>query len=143
MLGRQLDRLYPERRPTATATVALRTRGLTAGHRLSGVDFELHEGEVLGVGGLQGHGQRELFQALFGVVRARGEIELNGSPVVIRSPRQALGPRLGLAMVPEDRRAHGLLLSKSIRENLTLSVIPRFSYFGLSTARRERLWSTR
>ena len=138
MLGRQMERLYPERMPTATANIALRTRDLAAGARLAGVDLDLHDGEVLGVAGLQGHGQRELFQALFGVVRSRGTVELKGKPVAIRSPRQALGPRLGLAMVPEDRRQQGLLLSKSIRENLTLSVIPRFSQFGILDSGREQ-----
>ena len=81
MIGRRLDRLYPEReadrdrprraedpRPRASATAC------------SGVDLDLHEGEVLGVGGLQGHGQRELFQALFGVGRSQGSIELWGQP---------------------------------------------------------------
>jgi ribose transport system ATP-binding protein len=137
MLGRKLDRLYPERVPTATERVALRTRDLAAGTRLAGVGIDLHEGEVLGVAALQGHGQRELFQSLFGVIKGRGAIELDGKPVTIRSPRHALDPRLGLAMVPEDRRQHGLLVSKSIRENLTLSVIPRFSSFGLLDAKRE------
>jgi ribose transport system ATP-binding protein len=137
MLGRRMERLYPERKPTATSNVALRTRGLAA-TRLAGIDLDLHDGEVLGVAGLQGHGQRELFQSLFGVIRPHGTIELRGKPVAIRSPRQALGPHLGLAMVPEDRRQQGLLLSKSIRENLTLSVIPRFSRLGVLDAKRER-----
>src|SRR4029079_13359839 len=57
MLGRRLDRLYPERKATATDRVALRVRGLSAGQRLRAVDLDLREGEVLGVGGLQGHGQ--------------------------------------------------------------------------------------
>ena len=138
MLGRHLDRLYPERIPTSTENVVLKTRELSAGTRLSGVDLDLYEGEVLGVAGLQGHGQRELFQSLFGVLRARGEIELRGKPADIRSPRQALSPSLGLAMVPEDRRQQGLLLSKSIRENLTLSVIPRFSRLGVLDSAKER-----
>ncbi|MBA3518742.1 MAG: sugar ABC transporter ATP-binding protein, partial [Rhizobiales bacterium] len=137
MLGRQLDRLYPERTRTVTERVALRARGLSAGHRLSGIDLDLREGEILGIAGLQGHGQRELFQALFGVARPRGEIEVWGKPAEMRGPRHALG-RLGIAMVPEDRRNQGLLLSKSVRENLTLSVIPRFSRFGLLNAARER-----
>src|ERR1700681_495401 len=71
MLGRRLERLYPERKATAGERVALRVRGLSAGQRLKDVDLDLREGEVLGVGGLQGHGQRELFQALFGIGRAR------------------------------------------------------------------------
>ena len=138
MLGRRMDRLYPERRPTATGRVALRMRGLGVENRLAGIDLDLREGEVLGVGGLQGHGQRELFQALFGIGRSKGSLELWGRPAAIGSPRQALTGRDGLALVPEDRRNHGLLLTKSVRENLTLSVISRFTRMGLTDARRER-----
>jgi ribose transport system ATP-binding protein len=100
--------------------------------------MDLREGEVMGVAGLQGHGQRELFQALFGVSKAKGTVELWGRPTTIRGPRQALIGRDGLALVPEDRRNHGLLLSKSVRENLTLSVIPRFTRFGITHAAAER-----
>ena len=83
---------------------------------------------MLGVGGLQGHGQRELFQALFGAGRADRHRRALGqarraSPV----PRQALTGRDGIALVPEDRRGQGLLLPRSVRENLTLAVIRRFS----------------
>ena len=137
MLGRRMERLYPERTATATDRIALRIRGLSAGHRLRDVDLDLREGEVLGVGGLQGHGQRELFQALFGIGRAKGAVELWGKPVTARGPRHALTGRDGIALVPEDRRGQGLLLSKSIRENLTLAVIPRFSSFGFLNRRKE------
>ncbi|MFO1141798.1 MAG: sugar ABC transporter ATP-binding protein [Amaricoccus sp.] len=136
MIGRHLDRLYPERIPTATGRVALRVRDF-AGPRLRGVDLDLLEGEVLGVGGLQGHGQRELFQALFGAGRASGAVELWGSPARIASPRQALTGRDGIALVPEDRRGQGLLPAKSVRENLTLAVIRRFSHRGLLDPARE------
>ena len=112
MLGRRLDRLYPERKPTATDRIALRIRDLSVDHRLQGVDLDLREGEVLGVGGLQGHGQRELFQALFGIGRSKGQVELWGKPMNARSPRQALTGRDGLALVPEDRRGQGLLLPR-------------------------------
>ncbi|MCB1489186.1 MAG: sugar ABC transporter ATP-binding protein [Bauldia sp.] len=138
MLGRRLDRLYPERIATATDRVALKIRGLTVDDRLHGVDLDLKEGEVLGVGGLQGHGQRQLFQALFGIGRSKGSVELWGKPIDARSPRQALTGRDGIALVPEDRRGQGLLLTKSVRENLTLSVIPRFSHMGLLDRRREK-----
>jgi ribose transport system ATP-binding protein len=104
---------------------------------LKDVSFDLHEGEVLGVGGLQGHGQRELFQALFGAARAGGGLKLWGRPTQIASPRQALKGRDGVALVPEDRRGQGLLLTKSVRENLTLSVIGRFSRGGLLRAAKE------
>ncbi|ODT28579.1 MAG: ABC transporter [Kaistia sp. SCN 65-12] len=137
MLGRRMDRLYPERKPTATERVAVRLRGFGAGHRLADIDLDLREGEVLGVAGMQGHGQRELFQALFGIGGARGTVEIWGKAKTIRGPRQALTGRDGLALVPEDRRNHGLLLSRSVRENLTLSVISRFTRFGLTDPKRE------
>ena len=137
MIGRQLDRLYPERIPTGSATVALRVSGYSSGHRLSDLSFDLHEGEVLGVGGLQGHGQRELFQALFGASRSTGTVTLWGKPALIRTPRDALTGRDGIALVPEDRRSQGLLLTKSLRENLTLSVIRRFSSRGFLDRSKE------
>src|SRR5262249_6208092 len=138
MLGRRLERLYPDKEATATERVALRVRGLSLGHRLRGVDLDLHEGEILGVGGLQGQGQLELFLSLFGVLRAHGEIEVGGRPATIRSPRQALAAGIGLALVPEDRQNQGLLLPKSVRENVTLAVAKRFSRHGLLNLAEER-----
>jgi ribose transport system ATP-binding protein len=138
MLGRRLDRLFPARRNSATGRTALSVRRLTLGHRLDGVDFDLGEGEVLGVAGLQGHGQRELFLALFGLVRASGQIAIWGRPMAVRSPRHALSPEVGIALVPEDRRQQGLLASKSVRENLSLAVLRRFSRGGLLQAATER-----
>ncbi len=137
MIGRNLDRLYPERLPTATGRVALKVSDFASGSRLAGVNFALREGEVLGVGGLQGHGQRELFQALFGAARSSGTVELWGKPSAIGNPRAALTGRDGIALVPEDRRGQGLLLTKSVRENLTLSVIKRFTDRGLLSRRKE------
>jgi ribose transport system ATP-binding protein len=77
---------------------------------LDGVDFELREGEVLGIGGLLGSGRTEILETLFGAStgRSSGEVRLDGAPVRIGSPRQAL--RLGLALVTEDRKAKGLHL---------------------------------
>ena len=131
MIGRRLERLYPARVAQATGRVALAVKNLSAGPNLPDVSFELGEGEVLGVAALQGHGQRELFQALFGVARAKGQLKLWGQPKLIGSPRDALVGRDGIALVPEDRRTQGLLLRKSVRENLTLSVIRRFSSYGV------------
>ena len=137
MIGRNLDRLYPERIATATERIALKVEDLSGGSRLKGVTFSLREGEVLGVGGLQGHGQRELFQALFGAAKANGRIELWGKPASIGNPRAALIGRDGIALVPEDRLGQGLLLTKSVRENLTLAVIKRFTDRGFLNSRKE------
>jgi ribose transport system ATP-binding protein len=78
-----------------------------------------------------------LFQALFGATRASGTMELWGKPATIGNPRQALTGKDGIALVPEDRRGQGLLLTKSVRENLTLSVIKRFTENGLLSRQRE------
>jgi ribose transport system ATP-binding protein len=137
MIGRNLDRLYPERISTATERIALKVGDLSSGSRLRGVSFSMREGEVLGVGGLQGHGQRELFQALFGAAQATGRIELWGKPASIKNPRAALIGRDGIALVPEDRRGQGLLLTKSVRENLTLAVIKRFTDKGFLNSQKE------
>ena len=137
MLGRRMDRLYPERTPAITSNIALSVRKLALNHRLMDVNLDLHEGEILGIAGLHGHGQRELFHSLFGISRARRSIKLWGRAITLRNPRDVLTGRDGIALVPEDRRNHGLLLTKSVRENLTLSAISRLSHFGFTDAKRE------
>jgi ribose transport system ATP-binding protein len=138
MLGRRLDRLFPARASTAQAEVALAAQNLRVGHQLRGVDFDLHTGEVLGVAGLQGHGQRELFMALYGAERAEGTILVRGKPVNVRGPRHALSKALGIALLPEDRRNQGLLLGKPIRENVVLSALAKIVRGGLVDGAAER-----
>ena len=139
MIGRHLDRLYPERdrhRHRARGARGRATSPAAAARAAS--SFDLREGEVLGVGGLQGHGQRELFQALFGAApRDRQRRALGQAGRASPARAQALTGRDGIALVPEDRRGQGLLLTKSVRENLTLAVIRRFSERGLLDRARE------
>lgn len=85
---------------------------------LRGVSFKVKEGELVGIGGLQGQGQRSLLQALFGDVPFTGGIRYNGSPVHFRHPRQSI--KNGFALVPGDRAREGLLYIRSILENLQL-----------------------
>jgi ribose transport system ATP-binding protein len=138
MLGRKLERLYPERTCTRTEKVALSIEQFYAGNRLHGINLNLHGGEILGVAGLQGHGQRELFLALFGVIAARGRITIWGRPARIRDPRHALSSDIGMALLPEDRRNQGLLLTKSVRENLILTILPKIARHGFLDLRAER-----
>ncbi|MEO6394572.1 MAG: sugar ABC transporter ATP-binding protein [Devosia sp.] len=138
MLGRRLDRLFPERRPTATGRVAIKATNLKVGHQLHDVSFELREGEVLGVAGLQGHGQRELFMSLFGAERVQGQIEVWGKSVTIRGPGHALSEEIGMALLPEDRRGQGLLLGKSVRENVVLSALNRIVARGFIDRKSEQ-----
>ena len=139
MTGRSVDALYPALVPLAAgAPPALQVEDLTA-PRLHGVSFTLHRGEVLGVGGLAGHGHRELFFTLFGAERAAGgRVRLDGREVKLRSPRDAVKPGRGVALVPEDRKAEGLLLPMAVRDNLTLSILRRLARLGVVRRGRER-----
>jgi ribose transport system ATP-binding protein len=142
MLGRELEQQQKELAERhavderGTAAV-LEARDLAAPPVLRGVDMVVRTGEIVGVAALEGQGQRELFMALFGAARpARGSVVLDGRPVRFRSPRSAIAKGLGL--VPEDRKAEGLLLSRSVRENLALPALRRASKGGIVAARRER-----
>jgi len=138
MLGRARDRLYPERTPTVTDRVFLSVRNLRHGARLRDVSFDLREGEILGMGGLQGQGQSELVLALYGIHHAQGTIEVNGRRVRIANPRDALTAGIGLALVPEDRKNQGLLLPKPIRENVVLPILSQISHLGVLDKSAER-----
>jgi ribose transport system ATP-binding protein len=97
--------------------VTLSVRGLRAGARLRGVDFDLRHGEILGVAGLQGHGQEQLLDALAGYRKPdAGEITLDGLPLVPRHPRQMI--EAGVCLVPNDRHRQGLWLDHSVEFNL-------------------------
>jgi ribose transport system ATP-binding protein len=136
MLGRKPQRLLPPAIERPRERVVLSVKGLSVGHRLRDVSFDLREGEILGVGGLQGQGQSTLLLALFGILRSRGEVWLNGRRAHIRSPHHALHT-LGLALVPEDRRTEGLLVGKSVRENVALPNLPQLTRWGLVSANAE------
>ncbi len=108
MIGRSMDQAFPDRRPAVDREVKLQTRGLGLDGAFNDVDLELREGEILGVAGLDGQGQRELFLSLFGVLPSdQGEILIDDNPVRIRSPQDAINSDLGISLVPEDRKTEG------------------------------------
>jgi ribose transport system ATP-binding protein len=119
--------------------VVLDVREIQAGDRVNGVSFKVRAGEVLGIAGLVGAGRTELLRVLFGAdARETGVIRLNGEPVDIRSPRDAV--RAGIVMIPEDRKADGLLLPQSILANVTLASHERISRRGwIKLQEEERL----
>ena len=92
---------------------------------LHGVSFQLHEGELLGLGGLRGQGQHQLLLALFGDIPCSGAVVLEGQPVRSTHPRQAMNK--GMALVPGERAREGLLLIRSILENL---MVPSWRQYG-------------
>jgi len=137
MTGRHVSALFPPLPALPPADPVLEVSGLASG-RIHDVDCTLRRGEILGIGGLQGQGQRDLFLALFGAQRLRaGTIKVGGRPVTIRHPRDAIAAGIGIALVPEDRKAEGLFLPMSVRQNMTLPVLGRLSHLGYVDARRE------
>ena len=130
MVGRELGETAPRRTPQLGG-VALRVEGLCRGALVRDVSFEVRRGEILGFAGLSGSGRTETMRAIFGADRPdRGAIYLFGSdrPARIRSPRDAV--RLGLALLTEDRRGQGLLLSQPVRVNETLARLRPLARFG-------------
>jgi ribose transport system ATP-binding protein len=100
----------------------LEVRGLNAGRRVRDVSFSLRPGEILGLAGLMGSGRTELARALFGIDRRdSGEILIRGEKINLTSPQQAIDA--GVALIPEDRRAQGLVLDHSVRDNLLLPLL--------------------
>jgi ABC-type sugar transport system ATPase subunit len=129
MLGRRMERLYPARTPVG-ARSALVVRGLEVGSRIGPLDLDLREGEILGVGGLQGQGQREVLQALAGALPwAAGTVTLGDGPYAPSTPKQALAQHV--AYVPEDRQQEGLFLAHSVASNITAATLGRFARHGL------------
>jgi ribose transport system ATP-binding protein len=133
MIGRSLKAVFPPKRPlaeSARATPALSVQSLRLGDTIDDVSFDLSPGQVLGVAGLQGMGQRELFMALFGALQPdSGEIAVDGKTAAFFSPADAKA--VGIGLVPEDRKSEGLFLGFDGRQNLPLPVIDRFSRLGL------------
>lgn len=100
----------------------LEVRGLNAGRRVRDISFSLRPGEILGLAGLMGSGRTELARALFGIDRLdTGEIFIRGKKINLTSPQQAIDA--GVALIPEDRRAQGLVLDHSVRDNLLLPLL--------------------
>jgi ribose transport system ATP-binding protein len=135
MTGRKLEMLYPE--PVALAEhIAMLNVSKLSGKGLHDTSFTVHCGEVLGIGGLAGQGQRELFLTLFGVNRASaGTMKIQDTALNVGSPSEAI--RHGIAFIPEDRKTEGLLLPLSVRQNLTLPILRQLARGGFIRQRQE------
>ncbi|NRO96935.1 ATP-binding cassette domain-containing protein [Paraburkholderia sp. NMBU_R16] len=132
MIGREYSSAFPPLGGTRReGAPALAVRNLSWAGELNDISLEVYPGEVVGLGGLDGQGQRQFLLALFGaLIGVEGTIEVAGRPVKIGSPRQAKSPELGLALIPEDRKNEGLMLPMTVRENLSFAAIETLSRFG-------------
>jgi ribose transport system ATP-binding protein len=140
IIGRSLAATFPPRISTAVsgATPALAAKGLSVEGKVHDVSFSLAPGEVLGIAGLQGMGQLELFLACFGAARSDGGvIEVAGKPVMLSSPGDAVQARIGISMVPEDRKTEALLLKLDGQSNVALPTLDRRSSFGFIDKKAE------
>jgi rhamnose transport system ATP-binding protein len=136
MVGRQLDALFPKE-PAEIGKTVLEVRQLTRTGAFEQVSFSLRQGEILGLFGLVGAGRTEIARVIFGVDEPEsGEVQIDGRTTEIDSPAAALAA--GLAYVPEDRHAEGLILPFPILNNITLPSIRRLSRRGLIDRAQER-----
>ncbi|MFM5905106.1 MAG: sugar ABC transporter ATP-binding protein [Micrococcales bacterium] len=137
IVGRQAAAhlVHQDRSANIGSDVVLAVEDLRSGSKLQGVSFAVKRGEILGLAGLMGSGRTELVNTIFGVDKVTsGSVKINGKAVNIRSPREAI--QNGIALIPEDRRAQGLVLDHPVTENLTLPLLDSLKSGGLLSARR-------
>lgn len=137
MVGREVGEIYENlSRNPSVGEILLETKGLTNQY-IQNVSFTLRSGEILGFAGLVGAGRTETMRVLFGADRKdSGQILLEGKEVHIRSPKEAI--RLGIGLCPEDRKEEGLVLRRSISDNITVSILDKISKHGILRRQREK-----
>jgi len=138
MLGRAVELTYPAKTPPGPdSPIVLSVRGLSRGRMIKDVSFDVRAGEIVSLAGLIGSGRTEVARAIFGAdLRDSGEIEVGGHPVAIKQPRDAI--RAGLALLPESRKEQGLLMRRSIVENVSLGHMGEISKLGFIQFDTER-----
>ena len=140
MIGREYQSVFPPKPPRVSDVgPVLSVRNLSWAGRLHDISFDLRPGEIVGLGGLDGQGQRDLLLGLFGVLLGvSGTVEIEGKPVKLASPRAAKSARVRMALIPEDRKTEGLMLPMSVRDNLSFAALDGLTRFGVIDQGRER-----
>ncbi len=129
MVGRELTHLFPKVH-AEIGDVVLRVNGLNRGTQVRDITFDLHRGEILGIAGLMGAGRTEVLETVFGIYPAdSGDIEVNGRHMSIDQPRDAI--KAGLGLLTEDRKQTGIMGVLSVRDNMSVAALPRFSPNGI------------
>jgi len=140
MVGRELVDIFNELpRSESFSETALEVSNLTNKH-IKNISFKLNCGEILGISGLVGSGRTELVRAIFGADRLiSGEIKLCGRKVQIKAPGDAI--KLGIALCPEDRKTQGLVLIRTVKENLSMANLKLINKFFFINFRKEKEFS--
>jgi ribose transport system ATP-binding protein len=134
MIGREYKNVFPSKTDLqpVPGPPLLELRHVGWSPRLDDISLTVRAGEVVGLGGLDGQGQRELLLAIFGVLRGiTGEVLITGAPVAIDGPEKAKSSPIRMALIPEDRKTEGLMLPMSVRHNLSFAALGRFARWGI------------
>lgn len=139
MVGREMGLVFPPRNPDAkTNPVVLSVREMSTTATtfgMQGLTFDVHKGEIIGFGGIEGSGQQAAARALFGIGREEGTISVDGRTTTVRSPADAIAE--GLVYIPADRRRESLFTVHGIRENVAVPNLRGLSHHGVIDYRRE------
>jgi len=136
MADRDLDEQIPKKTVAGRGVELLRVEGLSRKGVLHDISFSVHAGEIVGLSGLLGAGRTDLARALFGLEALdAGEIFVRGVARKIRSPRDAI--RCGIGFLTEDRKKEGLILGRSVRDNIALPLLDTLSDLGVVRTTRE------
>jgi ABC-type sugar transport system ATPase subunit len=135
MVGRSLGEIFPTRQPPQSE-LALEVKGLGRAGSFSDVSFTLHRGEILGMSGLVGSGRTQVARCIFGADPFdTGDLRLDGRAIRPRSPREAV--RAGIALLTEDRKRDGLVMSCTLRDNASMASFDDLSRWGVIHRRRQ------
>ena len=143
MAGRDITAAFPDKAgaEAQTAPAAIEVRDVQLNPRHAPWTLAVHRGEILGLGGLQGQGQREFLHWLYGAGSGHGTILRDGREVRIRRPASALAH--GIALIPEDRAVEGLHLNLPVRWNFAMATLRRRARLGIMQMRAEKEFAAR
>ncbi|MDR2743550.1 MAG: sugar ABC transporter ATP-binding protein [Treponema sp.] len=141
MIGRNLNSFFPERETSHIGNIILRVENIRAGKAVKDVSFSVREGEVTGLSGLVGAGRTEAVRAILGIDKLEGgRIFYQNEEIRLKSVEDAFAR--GIGFLPEDRKNQGVLLRMSIKHNITLSCIKRFTtLFGWLLSLKETIFA--
>ena len=129
MVGRKISEMFPKREVAAQEEVIFEVNGLTRQGLFENINFKVKKGEVFGIAGLMGAGRSEVMETIFGLRRAdSGTVKVRGREVRIDSPADSIRHRI--AFITEDRKLQGLNLTASVRDNISLVNLKKFTRFG-------------
>lgn len=133
MIGRKMEEIFQFSK-RAVGSVLLKTEDLS-GAKFKNINISVREGEIVGLAGLVGSGRTEVLRGIFGADKVgSGCIYLKGSLLPTKGPKQSVKKRI--ALLPEDRKKHGLISCRSVEENISISSLPQYSWFGLLSKSR-------